>query len=105
MPALGNRYWVDSLEEEDLAFLKRFVLLSGSLKDLAEAYGVSYPTLRLRLDRLIQKIRILDDQKIEDRYERLLRAQFADGKIEAATFKQLLSAYRQQNQQKQKGCE
>ena len=93
---LQNQRWVDLLEEEDLAFLKRFVLLSGSLKDLAGAYGVSYPTLRLRLDRLIGKIKFLDDQKIEDPYERLLRAQFADGKFDGATFKQLLTSYHQQ---------
>jgi hypothetical protein len=89
--------WLDSLEEEDLAFAKRFILCSGSLKDLASAYQVSYPTLRLRLDRLIQKIKILDNQKIEDRYERLLRAQFADGKLDASTFKHLLSVYQQQS--------
>jgi hypothetical protein len=89
--------WLDSLEEEDLAFAKRFILCSGSLKDLASAYQVSYPTLRLRLDRLIQKIKILDNQKIEDRYERLLRAHFADGKLDASTFKHLLSVYQQQS--------
>src|SRR3954470_9581139 len=89
--------WVDFLEEEDLAFIKRFMLCSGSLKDLASAYEVSYPTLRLRLDRLIEKIKILDNQKIEDRYERLLRAQFADGKLDASTFKHLLGAYQQQS--------
>jgi hypothetical protein len=89
-------HWVHFLEEEDLAFIKRFLLCSGSLKDLAEAYDVSYPTLRLRLDRLIEKIKILDNQKIEDRYERLLRAQFADGKLDVTIFKQLLGAYQQQ---------
>ncbi len=88
--------WVDFLEEEDVAFVKRFVLFSGSLKDLANAYNVSYPTLRLRLDRLIDKIKILDNQKIEDPYERLLRAQFADGKLDSSTFKRLLSVYQQQ---------
>ncbi len=88
-----TKRWVDFLEEEDLAFIKRFILCSGSLKDLANAYGVSYPTLRLRLDRLIEKIKILDSQKIEDRFERLLRAQFADGKLDSSTFRQLLSAY------------
>ncbi len=88
-----TKRWVDFLKEEDLAFIKRFILFSGSLKDLANAYGVSYPTLRLRLDRLIEKIKILDNQKIEDRFERLLRAQFADGKLDSSTFRQLLSAY------------
>jgi hypothetical protein len=91
-----ERRWTDFLEEEDLAFVKRFILFSGSLKDLANAYGVSYPTLRLRLDRLIDKIKMLENQKIEDHYERVLRAQFADGKLDAATFKQLLGAYQEQ---------
>src|SRR6476660_6514920 len=96
MHAVREKRWIDVLDEEDLAFIKRFVLFSGSLKDLAQAYEVSYPTLRLRLDRLIQKIKILDDLRVEDGYERLLRAQFADGKLEASTFKRLLSTYQEQ---------
>src|SRR5260221_13164647 len=91
-----KKHWMNFLEDEDLAFVKRFILFSGSLKDLADAYNVSYPTLRLRLDRLIEKIKILDSQKIEDRYERLLRAQFADGKLDATIFKQLLNEYQKQ---------
>jgi hypothetical protein len=66
------------------------------LKDLAAAYNVTYPTLRLRLDRLIAKIQVFDSQKIEDDYERRLRGLFAEGKLEAASFKQLLQAYQQQ---------
>src|SRR5438309_9775159 len=96
MIELEEGRWVDFLEEEDLAFIKRFMLCSGSLKDLADAYNVSYPTLRLRLDRLIEKIKILDNQTIEDNHERLLRAQFADGKLDSATFKQLFNSYQQQ---------
>jgi len=96
MSSVRNQDWVDILDEEDLGFLKRFVLLSGSLKDLAQAYNVSYPTVRLRLDRLIQKIKIAENYKNEDRFEILLRTQFADGKLEGTAFKQLLSAYQQQ---------
>ena len=48
--------WMTGLEEEDVAFIKRFILASGSLKEVAGQYGVTYPTVRLRLDRLIQKI-------------------------------------------------
>jgi len=91
-----NSRWIDFLEEEDLGFIKRFVLSSGSLKDLAMAYNVTYPTLRLRLDRLIAKITVLDSQKIEDDHERLLRALFAEGKLDAGPFKQLLQTYNQQ---------
>ena len=93
-----KNHWMSFLEDEDLAFVKRFVLFSGSLKDLADAYNVSNPTLRLRLDRLIEKIKILDNQKIDDDFERQLRAHFADGKLDSPVFKKLLTAY--QNQKK-----
>ncbi len=96
MDAPLKKSWIDFVEEEDLAFIKRFLLFSGSLKDLAEAYKVSYPTLRLRLDRLIGKIKVLDDQTIEDDFERLLRAHFAEGNMEPASFKRLLAAYQHQ---------
>ena len=56
--------WLAKLSDEDAFFIKRFVLASGSLKDLASAYGISYPTVRLRLDRMIDKIKVLDSQEI-----------------------------------------
>lgn len=53
--------WILSLESDDLEFIKKFVLNSGSLKQLAKDYEVSYPTVRIRLDRLIQKIQINEE--------------------------------------------
>ena len=47
-----TKSWLAKLSDEDVSFIKRFVLASGSLKDLAKAYDISYPTVRLRLDRL-----------------------------------------------------
>jgi hypothetical protein len=92
-PASTARSWIDELEDEDLSFIKRFVLASGSLKDLATVYGISYPTVRLRLDRLIDKIKLLDRQDIASPFERLLRVQHAEGKIDRETLKLLLDAY------------
>ncbi len=86
--------WIRLLDAEDLAFLKRFVLASGSQKELAQTYGVSYPTIRLRLTRLIEKIRVLDSQDITSEFERVLRAQLAEGRIDMATLTTLLSAHR-----------
>ena len=57
--------WILALEQEDATFLKNFVLKSGSLKEIAKIYGVTYPTVRLRLDKLIQKIEV-SDQKEEE---------------------------------------
>ncbi len=86
--------WVDFLSEEDAAFLKRFVLASGSLKELAAAYGVTYPTIRLRLDRLIQKIEVVDNAEFGNPFERHLRGLLAEGKLDAGVFKEILAAYR-----------
>ena len=34
--------WLASLDEEDVSFIKKFVLASGSLKEVAGIYGVTY---------------------------------------------------------------
>lgn len=91
--------WLDFLSPEDLAFLKRFVLASGSLKRTAAAYGISYPTVRLRLDRLIAKIEVADAPGTGGPFERLLRTQHAEGKIDLATLKLLLEAYRHEREE------
>ena len=88
--------WTDLLSDEDLAFLKRFVLASGSLKELAKAYGISYPTVRLRLDRLIEKVKILDSQQIISEFERQVRVLYAEGRIDMETLKTLLAAHEQE---------
>ncbi len=41
---------------EDQQFALAFVLRSGSLKEMARLYGVSYPTVRNRLDALIERL-------------------------------------------------
>src|SRR4051812_32533514 len=84
--------WTDSLEEDELGFVKQFVLASGSLKDIATRYGVSYPTVRLRLDRLIQKIEITDKFHDRSETERKLRAYYAEGNIPEHVFKSLLQS-------------
>lgn len=75
--------------------MRRFILASGSLKDLATTYGVSYPTLRLRLDRLIQKIELLEKFQERSETERLLRSYYAEGKISDAAFRALLRSLQQ----------
>ena len=57
-----------SLSEEDEEFVRRFVLLSGSLKDMAKAMSVSYPTVRNRLDDIVEKLKKAESEK-EIRHE------------------------------------
>ena len=87
--------WLAKLSDEDVSFIKRFVLASGSLKDLAKAYGITYPTVRLRLDRLIEKVKILDSQEIVSEFERTLRVRYAEGKLDMETLKALLVAHQE----------
>ena len=45
------------LTPDDQQFIERFVLSSGSLKAMAGELGVSYPTVRNRLNDIIEQIR------------------------------------------------
>lgn len=86
--------WIADLDEQDLTFVKRFLLASGSLKEVAAQYGVSYPTVRLRLDRLIQKIRLSDTAEA-DPYVSLVKRLAVDDKLDFDTAKILIAAYRE----------
>ena len=92
---MAKTRWIDRLPSEDLAFLKRFLMASGSLKKVADEYGISYPTVRLRLDRLIQKVEIFDSQVEMTEFERQLRAAYSEGKLDQNTFERLLASHRQ----------
>ncbi|MFT7641205.1 MAG: hypothetical protein ACI9G1_002951 [Pirellulaceae bacterium] len=45
------------LPVEHQRFIEIFVLAGGSLKEIASQAGVSYPTVRSRLDRVIESLR------------------------------------------------
>ena len=85
--------WMAGLEDEDAAFIKKFVLASGSLKEVAALYGVSYPTVRLRLDRLIQKIQLAETVEA-DPYVALVKRLAVDDRLDFDTAKLLIGEYR-----------
>ncbi len=87
--------WIRYLDETDLHFVKRMVLASGSLKQLAAEYEVSYPTIRQRLDRIIDRVRQLDANPGDDALEARVRLLVAERTIDPPTGKQLLELHRQ----------
>lgn len=93
--------WLASLDDEDVSFIKRFVLASGSLKEIAGIYGVTYPTVRLRLDRLIQKIK-LGEQADEEPYIALIKRLAVKDKLDFDTAKLLIHAYKKQKEESKK---
>ena len=60
LPALSR------LDGEDQQFALAFILGSGSLKEMARLYGVSYPTVRNRLDELIARLQRIREAQEEE---------------------------------------
>jgi hypothetical protein len=60
---------------------------------MASLYGVTYPTVRLRLDRLIQKIKISEDSSAEP-FISLIKRMAVNEKMDFDTAKLLISEYR-----------
>jgi len=85
--------WMMGLEDEDIVFIKRFLQASGSLKEIARQYEVTYPTVRLRLDKLIQKIQISEDIS-NDPYISLIKRLVISDKLDFDTAKILILEYR-----------
>ena len=85
--------WMADLEDEDVTFVKKFLLASGSLKEMARQYGVTYPTVRLRLDRLIQKIKLSEDTEKEP-YIALIKQLALNDKLDFETAKLLIAEYK-----------
>lgn len=87
--------WIRVLNEEDLVFVKRFIVNSGSLKSMAADYDVSYPTMRRRLNRLIEKVAAAEDPLFADALERLVGLLVADGVLHSGTGRTLVQAHHQ----------
>ena len=87
--------WMVNLEDEDVAFIKRFLIASGSLKEVARQYEVTYPTVRLKLDRLIQKLQLSESSE-QDPYVATIKRLAINDKIDFDTAKILINEYRKQ---------
>lgn len=57
------------LSPDDLSFITAFVRESGSLKAMAKLLGVSYPTVRNRLDEIIQRLSAVEAGADRRRHE------------------------------------
>lgn len=85
--------WMVNLDDEDVSFIKKFLLASGSLKEVAKQYDVTYPTVRLRLDKLIQKIQISEENANEP-YISLIKRLAVNEKVDFDTAKILITEYK-----------
>jgi hypothetical protein len=89
---------LSQLPREDLDLVVELVLRSGSLKELADAYGVSYPTIRLRLNRLIERLQAVMKGRPVDPVTDLLAQLVARGELSAAGARSIRELVRQSKQ-------
>lgn len=84
--------WFSELSEEEINFVKKFILSSGSIKELAGTYSTSYPTIRKKLDKLIQKIQV-NERKDNDTVVKLINQLEEEGKIDQDIAKTVVLEY------------
>lgn len=48
------------LRYEDQVFVSEFVRNHGSIKDMEKAFGISYPTVKNRLNRIIDQLQLVE---------------------------------------------
>jgi hypothetical protein len=85
-----------TLGDADRELVLRLVLKSGSLKDVAHSYGVSYPTIRLRLDALIARLEEVLKGRPRDVMAGLLADLVEEGQVTSAAAKKVLELHRQE---------
>src|SRR5713226_1617398 len=85
-----------SLTEEELDLVLQLVLASGSLKDLARVYQVSYPTIRAKVDRLIARVQQIVGGASPDPMMQLLADLVERGEITVSAARSVRDLYCQQ---------
>lgn len=94
--ATESSHPLDQLEPEDKEFVLRFVQASGSLKEVAQVYGVSYPTLRGRLDQLIERLTQMAERREPDPVADVLARLVERGELTTRAARQILKVHREQ---------
>ncbi|MGF7045993.1 hypothetical protein J2T13_000455 [Paenibacillus sp. DS2015] len=85
--------WVLSLDKESLEFIRKFILNSGSLKNMANDYDVSYPTVRAMLDKLIKKIE-LHSKEDDVVFVNMIKNLVIDEELSLETAKIIIAKYK-----------
>ncbi|PGN65838.1 hypothetical protein CN978_14640 [Priestia megaterium] len=85
--------WIMALDKESVEFIRKFILNSGSLKNMSTLYDVSYPTVRAKLDRLIKKIE-LHSKKEDVEFINMIKSFVIDERISLDVAKVIIEKYK-----------
>ncbi|WP_213019971.1 DUF2089 family protein, partial [Priestia megaterium] len=85
--------WILALDKESLEFIRKFILNSGSLKNMSSLYDVSYPTVRAKLDRLIKKIEV-HSQEEDVEFVNMIKGFVIDERLSLDVAKIIIERYK-----------
>lgn len=85
--------WILALDKETVEFIRKFIINSGSLKNMAEIYDVSYPTVRSKLDSLIKKIE-LNSKSDDIEFVNMIKNFVIDEKMSLETAQLIIKKYK-----------
>lgn len=63
LPPLAN------LKYEDQVFVSEFVRCHGNIKYMEKAFGISYPTVKNRLNKIVQQLQLVEVVQLSDHDE------------------------------------
>ena len=92
MPQYATDHPILSLDPEDLDLIMALVLEGSSLKGLAARYGVSYPTIRARLDRVIARLNEILEGRRPDPLRELLADLVERGELNGSAARRILGS-------------
>lgn len=88
--------WIFNLDDNEIAFIKQFILSSGSLKSMASYYDSSYHIIRNNLNQLIEKVKLMEVD--EDPYVKFIKSLALQDKYDYETTKKLIDKYNERRQ-------
>lgn len=90
---VGSCLWIKRMWNSS----KNSVMNSGSLKEIAKVYEVSYPTVRIKLDRLIEKIKLNDAAENEE-FIQFIKKLSIDDRINLEEAKLIIEKYKKEKE-------
>ncbi|WP_428389775.1 DUF2089 family protein [Mucisphaera sp.] len=96
---------LQQLSREDQDLILSWVLHSGSLKGLAEVYGVSYPTIRARVDRVIERLEAIRAGRRPSPVAEYLAGLVERGEMSPAAAREVLRRVREETEASEEGTD
>jgi hypothetical protein len=73
-----------TLPYDDQVFIAVFIKTHGSIKEMEQAFGISYPTVKARLNKICGKLGFISLKKVDNREETLSKLERGEISVDDA---------------------